>query len=99
MTKNRYAYLLVFDVTVGTLEEVSKFLDKREDVFQNWMTILPNSFFVISDKFATELSDVFRTFTKDKGRFIILDVNTDRNGWLPKKAWNFVKNPKAISEE
>lgn len=49
MTKNRYAYLLVFDVNVGTLEKVSKFLDKREDVFQNWMTILPNSFFVISD--------------------------------------------------
>lgn len=99
MTKNRYAYLLVFDVTVGTLEEVSKFLDKREDIFQNWMTILPNSFFVISDKSATELSDVFRTFTEDKGRFIILDVNTDRNGWLPKTAWNFVKKPKAVWEE
>lgn len=99
MTKNRYAYLLVFDITVGTLEEVSKFLDKREDAFQNWMTILPNSFFVISDKSAAELSDVFRTFTKDKGRFIILDVNTDRNGWLPKKAWNFVKTPKAFWEE
>lgn len=99
MTNNRYAYLLVFDATVGTLEEVSRFLDKREDVFQNWMTILPSSFFVISDRSATELSDVFRTFTKNKARFIILDVDTDRNGWLPKKAWNFVKNPKAVWEE
>ncbi len=35
MTKDRYAYLLVFDdMTVGTLEEVSKFLDEREDVFR-----------------------------------------------------------------
>jgi hypothetical protein len=62
------------------------------------MTVLPNSFFVISGKSATEVSDVFRLFTKDKGRFIILDVNTDRNGWLPKKAWDFVRHPKAISE-
>ncbi|AFY61400.1 hypothetical protein Syn6312_2285 [Synechococcus sp. PCC 6312] len=99
MANNRYAYLLVFDTVIGSLQEVSKFLDKREDIFQNWMTVLPNSFFVISDKSAKELSEVFRTFTNDQGSFIILDVKTDRNGWLPKKAWEFVRKPKAIWEQ
>jgi hypothetical protein len=94
--RKKYAYLLVFDSAIGSLEVVSKFLDSREDVFYNWITILPNSFFVISDKSASELTTVFREFTQDKGRFIILDVETDRNGWLPKKTWEFLNDPKAI---
>ncbi len=94
--KKKYAYLLVFDSAIGSLEEVSKFLDFREDVFYNWITILPNSFFVISDKSASELTTVFREFTQDTGKFIILDVETDRNGWLPKKTWEFLNDPKAI---
>ena len=97
--KKKYAYLLVFDSTIGALEEVSKFLDFREDIFYNWITILPNSFFVISDKSATELTKVFREFTQDKGRFIILDVETDRNGWLPKKTWDFLNDPKPIGQK
>ena len=98
MATTRYAYLLVFNSRVGTVQEVSAFLDEREDVFQNWITTLPNSFFVVSDRSASELSEVFRSFTKDKGRFIILDVDTDRNGWLPKKTWNFIKEPKPFWE-
>jgi hypothetical protein len=94
MALNRYAYLLVFDSNIGTEKEVSKFLDEREDIFQNWMTVLPNSFFIVSDKSAKEIADVFRSLTQNNGRFIVLDVETDRNGWLPKKAWEFIKNPK-----
>ncbi|NMF60107.1 hypothetical protein [Pseudanabaena yagii] len=91
-----YAYLLVCDESVGTMVEISSFLNKNESVFLNWLTVLPHSFFIVSHRSATELTKVFRTFTKDQARFIILDVNTDRNGWLPKKAWDFINNPQSI---
>ncbi len=93
----RYAYILVYNDEVGTKDAVRSFIDSRPEIL-NWYTCLPNAFFIVSELTATQLQEIFRTFTKDKGRFIIADLATDRNGWLPQKAWEFIRNPKAVEE-
>jgi hypothetical protein len=87
----------VFDDSVGARKEVTNFLDSRPEIL-NWYTPLSNAVFIVSEETAADLSNIFRTFTKDKGRFLILDANTDRNGWLPSKAWQFLRTPRAIRE-
>jgi hypothetical protein len=93
----RYAYLLVFDDAAGTMNAVRSFIDSRPEIL-NWYTCMPNTFFMVSELPAADLTKLFREFTKDQGRFIIVDLATDRNGWLPSKAWEFIRNPKAASE-
>ena len=97
MANTRWAYLLVYDDVVGTREQVKDFLNSRKEIL-NWYHCLPDSFFIVSNKTANDLTTIFRQFTQDRGRFLILDVNTDRNGWLPKQAWEFMRNPKASWE-
>ena len=93
---NRWAYILVFDDGLGTRQEIQKFLDSRQEVL-NWYACMSNAIFLVSDKTANSLQEMIKEFNKGKNaNFIILDVKTDRNGWLPRKAWEFMKNPKSL---
>lgn len=83
-------YIIVFSDSVGKSDQVKEFVDSRDEVI-NWYLCMSNAIFVRSWESSEGLSDMLREFTKDKGRFIVLDVDTDRQGWLPKKAWSFMK--------
>jgi len=84
-------YILVFSDSVGKREDVKDFINSRNEII-TWYLCMTNAIFIRSRLTATQLQQVFREFTHDKGRFIILDCNTDRNGWLPEDAWKFMKN-------
>jgi hypothetical protein len=84
-------YILVFNNDVGTISQVKDFLESRSEVL-TWYYCMTNAIFLRSRYTADSLQKMFREFTHDKGRFIILDCDTDRNGWLPRKAWQFMKN-------
>lgn len=84
-------YILVFSDSVGTIDEVKEFIDSRDEI-TSWYYCMTNAIFLRSKKTANQLSDIFREYTEDNGRFLILDCETDRNGWLTKKAWKFMKN-------
>jgi hypothetical protein len=95
---NRWAYILVFDDALGTRQEIQAFLNTRPEVL-NWYACLSNAIFIVSNKTAKTLRQVISEFNAGKGaNFIILDVNTDREGWLPRKAWDFIHNLKASWE-
>lgn len=84
-------YIIVFSDSVGDKDKVKEFVDSRPE-FTSWYLCMSNAIFVRASKTADQISDIFRELTNDSGRFLILDVDTDRNGWLPKKAWKFMKN-------
>jgi hypothetical protein len=84
-------YILVFSDEVGTREAVKRFLDSRDEVM-TWYYCMSNAIFIPSTYTAKDLQKMFRQFTNDKGRFMILDCNTDRDGWLTKDAWKFMRN-------
>ncbi len=84
-------YIIVFSDSVGEKDDVKAFIDSRPE-FTNWYICMSNAIFVRSEYTAKQIARIFREFTENKGRFLVLDVDTDRNGWLPQKAWDFMKN-------
>lgn len=84
-------YIIVFSDSVGDKDKVKNFVDSRPE-FTNWYLCMSNAIFVRSRKTAHQITGIMRELTQDSGRFIVLDVETDRNGWLPQKAWKFMKN-------
>jgi len=96
---NRWAYILVFDDALGTRKEIQDFLNTRPEIL-NWYACMSNAIFIVSDKTAATLQKVISEFNVGKNaNFIVLDVKTDRQGWLPIKAWEFISNPKANWEK
>ena len=96
MTK--WGYILVFDDGLGTRKEIQDYLDTLPEVL-NWYACMTNSIFIVSNTTATILQQKISQFNRNGSRFVILDVDTDRNGWLPKAAWEFMKTPKANWEK
>ena len=89
--KTEWNYILIFSSAIGSRESVKTFLNSCEEI-TSWYVCMNNTFFIRSYNTAPDLSDTFREFTKDRGRFLILDCETDRGGWLPRKAWDFMKS-------
>jgi len=83
-------YILVWSDRVGNRNDIKEFIDSRNEVL-SWYLCMSNAIFIRSKLTADGLQKMFREFTSDQGRFIVLDVDTDRNGWLPRKAWDFMK--------
>lgn len=96
--KGYCCYLLAYSEDFGDHENVRKFIDKRPEIV-NWKRCFLGTYFIVSDRSAYELTDILREFSKDKGNFIVADLNTDRNGFLPRAAWEFIRNPKPVDDE
>lgn len=84
-------YILVFSNGVGTMDQVVDFLAKRSEVL-TWYYCMTHAIFIRSEYDADSLLQMFREFTLDKGFFIILDCDAEKNGWLPDSAWKFMTN-------
>lgn len=93
----KWAYVFVYDEKFGTREEIKNFLDSRPEVL-NWYYCMSNSFFLVSNKTATTLQQLISGINKNNAYFIILDAKTDKNGWLPRKIWEFLNTPKGVNE-
>lgn len=59
---------------------------------KNWWHYLKSTWIIITEMDASELADEILKFTKEDDRFLItsLSKQTQTNGWLPKKAWNWI---------
>jgi hypothetical protein len=89
----RSVYLLVYNRGFGSREEVKAFLDSRPEII-TWRTELPNSFYLISEKKATELADIIRQTRGDDGKFLITQIAKNRQGWLSPDSWAFMRQEK-----
>jgi hypothetical protein len=85
-----WSYLFVYSPAGISEQQLKNFVDNHPDI-GNWYRCLPNSFFLISEEVSSTLSNaVKRQFPQL--RFIILDTGVDRNGWLPRAAWEFMRS-------
>jgi hypothetical protein len=87
----RRAYLLVYSDLLGSRIEVTDCVDSIPEVY-TWRYDMPNSFYLISDCDATEIAEAIREYLGNKGRFIVAEVNDNRNGWLPPKTWHLLRH-------
>ena len=83
------AYLFLYNNELGTRTSLKEFIDGRREIV-NWKYELPNCFYLISPNSAQELSEIIRGFTGQKGRFLVIECSTNRQGWLDKDTWTFL---------
>jgi hypothetical protein len=95
--ENKWTYLLVYSPAVADYPKVRKFLDETPSIL-NWFVCIPNTAIIVSDETALSLTERFRK-RFSKGRFLILDTKTDRNGYLPKTAWDLMQRPEKVIDE
>jgi hypothetical protein len=88
-----WCYALCFDESV-TRDEMTAALDRIESV-GNWYTCLPHTIFVVSSDPASQLAPLIKRQSRAR-QLVLLDVETDRDGHLPKKAWEFMSHPKPV---
>ena len=92
------AYLLIYDHEVGTREEVREFLDEQPEIL-HWRHDLPNTFYLISDQSAKGLYEIFQNFNREHGGFLISEVGSNRQGWLPRKTWTFLNGERYTKKD
>lgn len=84
-----WTYFFVYSDELGSPERIRKFVDEHP-LISYWYQCLPNTYFLVSTLTASGLTnDVVQQLGKE--RFLILDTNTDRNGRLPRDAWDLMK--------
>ena len=97
-----WAYLIIFDDKLGTREDVQRFLDSMEEV-RFWHSSLPNCVFfscsLTADTIAKKVVHHFGDPDIRRYRFMVAEVHSDRQGWLPKNVWRFFRNPTLTNGE
>lgn len=83
-------YIFIYSDTLGNLNEVTILLDSIPEIVK-WQTDMPNSFILKSDLEAKKLADIIIQ-KKPNARFFISEITENRQGWLPKETWNFIKD-------
>ncbi len=86
------SFILSFSDEI-TEQEVLNFLDRRREVL-NWLSVLPNTVFIVSEHDAEDLTNMLARKFPD-GIFVVSEYNAGRaNGMLTDDAWEFLNNPK-----
>ena len=85
----RRAYLFVYNAEFGTREATRKIVEGIPEII-NWRYELPSSFYLVSELMADDLARRIRGTTGDRGRFIITEVESNKQGWLDPKSWKLI---------
>lgn len=83
------AYVLSYDLkgTYGSYEKLYAFLKSQN----NWWHYLASTWLIVSQKSASELTDEIVPFINKGDRFLIVPLVSGGSGWLPSKAWDWIK--------
>lgn len=88
----RRVYLFVYSDLMGNRDAMRELVDSIPQIL-DWCYDMPNSFYIISVLSANELSEVIRSsYSGSHARFIISEITENRQGYLPKKTWDFIKS-------
>jgi len=89
------AYLLVFDQSQASREEMTGRIDKIGDI-ENWYAFFENAICIASKKDARSLSQQIHSDLPGQ-RFIITEAEAGKKGgWLPRSIWAFLNQPEPV---
>lgn len=88
------AYSVVFNGRFASRAALQAFLDQRSEI-PYWYSCLPNCTFVFTDLSAHEVAKLLDDeFGTGKGMlFLVSEVGRNRQGRLPRKLWEVLRNP------
>ncbi len=86
-----WAYVVIFDGIERSdfIERLRTFPNRR---VARIVAYLPQTVFIASPVPARDLSTFLRRRFPEIERILVLDAQTDRNGWLPQAAWQFFRD-------
>lgn len=93
----RKAYLFVFSDGTGGKDAIRAWANSEAAVL-HWRTDMPNSFYLISESSAADLSQSFLNRNGKKGRFLIVEATENRQGLLPPESWYLLRNKRRKPE-
>lgn len=96
-----YAYALVYEAAEVDPDLLTAEIDKLDAKTQvvNWWAPFAGFMVLVSPSSATRLVRLLRKRTSlDGERFVVVDLDTDKNGWLPKHGWDFINDPRVADE-
>lgn len=87
----RRAYLLVYSDLLGSRETIKAWAD-QSPLVKTWRYDLPHCFYLISDATASELDGDLEGFLGKRGRYLITEIDENRQGRLPADTWYLLRN-------
>ncbi len=88
------AYLLVYSDILASREQLKNCLTSIDEVY-TWRYDMPNCFYLISEYSADEIAKSIRTYF-GKGRFLITEISSNKQGYLPKETWYLINEKKHL---
>jgi hypothetical protein len=85
----RRAYLVTYDYK-GTSEQYSALFDELKKSV-GWWHYIANSWLIISEDDAKGIFEKLKPHLDNDINLLVIEVGKDRQGWLPKKAWEWIK--------
>ncbi len=83
-----YIYLFVFSRFMGTADDVEQLLDRIDEI-EDYRRLFSNCFLIRSDESASVLHQRIKESAPNR-RFLISEVSSNRQGWLPRRLWEFI---------
>lgn len=81
-------FLLSLDVSEARVEEVESLIKGAK----SWWHYLEKVWIIATEKSLEEWKIAVRNKIDDSDSFLIVDITgMDRNGWLPKRAWSWLR--------
>lgn len=87
----RKSYLMTYSATLGTRDQIKEWLNEMPEVI-TWRTDLPNCFYIVSTHTAQQLFNALQRVAGKKGRFLISEVTSNKQGLLPSDTWYLLNN-------
>lgn len=91
------SYILIYNDTLGTREEVKKVVDDAPMII-SWRYDIPHAFYLISESSAQEISNYIHGKLGD-GRLVVAEIGENYWGRTHKDTWYFIKNKKVRPKE
>ena len=91
-------YLLVYSNLAGSREQVKKAINDS-GIIRTWRYDMPNSFYLVSESSAEKITDALHRQLGKRARFIVSEITENRQGWLPKDTWYFIREKRPRRNE
>jgi hypothetical protein len=86
----RKAYLIVYSDGTGGRSAIRDWCSS-EPLILHWRYDMPHAFYLISEADAATLASSLTEHIGKRGRFLITEISSNRQGWLPKKTWQMLR--------
>lgn len=94
---SRKAYIFTYNDEVGSREELMEYIDGVPEIL-NWRFDMQHAFYLVSELDAEQLASKIREYSGRKGRFLVAEIDRNKQGWLPRGTWRFL-NRKHVPNE